>query len=58
MVTATGRYCIAALTPVSGTSLPTFLSDMVYGLANVENPNTYWFDGNTGDAILPSISTM
>lgn len=54
----TGRYCITVLTPVTGTSLPTFLSDMVYGLANVENPSNYWFDGNTGDSILPSMSVM
>lgn len=58
MNTGTGRFCICALTPVTGTSLPTFLSDMVYGLANVENPSNYWFDGATGDSILPSMSTM
>jgi hypothetical protein len=58
MNTTTGRYCIAALSPVTGTSLPTFLSDMVYGLANVESPSAYWMDGSTGDAVLPSLSVM
>lgn len=58
MNTSTGRYCIAGLTPVTGTSLPTFLSDSVFGLANVENPSNYWFDGDTGDSLLPSMSTM
>ena len=58
MVVATGVFCIFPLEPVTGSGVPSYISDPVYGLGNVENPSNYWFDGTTGDSILPSLSVM
>jgi len=56
MVKATGVNCIAKLQPVNSGVQPIDFSSTIAGFPGPLSFNEWWYDGSTGDKILPSVS--
>jgi hypothetical protein len=58
MVKATGVFVLKQMAASGAGINPSFFSDPDYGLANAMKSDDYWFDGTTGDSILPSLTVL